>query len=101
MKGKLKEALDDKKDFEMEYLQLQKNFLRVKNAAPAKVSDEQADQQKPATAEDRKKLNQLIATQHKHDEEVNVLREDNSMLKRQNADLSEQYRELARSFDQN
>ena len=32
MKARLKEALDDKRDFEIEYLQLQKNYLRTKNA---------------------------------------------------------------------
>ena len=32
MKSRLKEALDEKRDFEVEYLQLQKNYLKVKNA---------------------------------------------------------------------
>lgn len=31
MKGRLKEALDEKKDFEIEFLQLQKNFVRKNN----------------------------------------------------------------------
>ena len=31
MKSKLKEALEDKKDFEIEFLQLQKNYLKAKN----------------------------------------------------------------------
>ena len=34
MKDRLKEALDDKRDFEIEFLQLQKNYLRVKNSKP-------------------------------------------------------------------
>ncbi len=31
MKGRLKEALEEKKDFEIEFLQLQKNYLKTKN----------------------------------------------------------------------
>jgi len=31
MKSKLREALEDKKDFEIEFLQLQKNYLKAKN----------------------------------------------------------------------
>ena len=31
MKTRLKEALDEKKDIEIEFLQLQKNFLKAKN----------------------------------------------------------------------
>lgn len=30
MKGRLKEALDEKRDFEIEFLQLQKNYLKIK-----------------------------------------------------------------------
>ena len=33
MKSRLKEALDDKKEFEIEFLQLQKNYLKVRNQA--------------------------------------------------------------------
>lgn len=33
MKTRLKTALDEKRDFEIEYLQLQKNYLKAKNAA--------------------------------------------------------------------
>ena len=31
MKGRLKEALDEKKEFEIELLQLQKNYLKTRN----------------------------------------------------------------------
>ena len=33
MKNRLKEALDEKKEFEIEFLQLQKNYLKVRNQA--------------------------------------------------------------------
>ena len=33
MKSRLKEALDDKKEFEIEFPQLQKNYLKVRNQA--------------------------------------------------------------------
>ena len=35
MKTRLKETLDEKKEFEMEYLQLQKNYLKTKNQLKA------------------------------------------------------------------
>jgi tryptophan synthase beta subunit len=35
MKKRLKEALDDKRDFEMEFLQLQKNFVGTRNKLKA------------------------------------------------------------------
>ena len=41
----------------------------------------------------------MIAAQQKSDEENKVLRDDNNMHKRQNKDLSEQYREQARRYD--
>ena len=31
MRQRLKDALDEKRDFEIEYLQLQKNYVRMKN----------------------------------------------------------------------
>ena len=31
MKSRLKETLDEKRDFEIEYLQLQKNYIKLKN----------------------------------------------------------------------
>ena len=64
MKARLKEALDDKRDFEIEYLQLQKNFLRTKNLLA------EAQKQQPAqpagaepSREDKDKLNKMIAAQ--------------------------------------
>ena len=42
----------------------------------------------------------LVAAQKKAEEELQVLRDDNAMLKRQNDGLSEQYRDQARRFDQ-
>ena len=94
MKQRLKEALDDKRDFEIEYLQLQKNYLRLKNAQPANPA---APAEK--SKEDQAKMNKLIAAQQKADEEMRVLREDNDMYKRQNRDLADQYREQAKKYD--
>ena len=33
MKGRLKDALEEKKEFEIEFLQLQKNYLKTRNQA--------------------------------------------------------------------
>ena len=76
MKDRLKEALDDKRDFEIEFLQLQKNYLRVKNSKP---NDEKPSQQNKGS--DRERLNRLIAQDHKQQEELKALKEDNDLLK--------------------
>ena len=95
MKSRLKEALDDKKEFEIEFLQLQKNYLKVRNQA------KDISESKKTQSADSDRMYQLIAAQAKAEEELKVLREDNDVLKRQNADLSEQYREQAERMDQN
>ena len=101
MRSRLKEALEDKRDFEIEYLQLQKNFMRLKNAKPpALPSPKQSAAPTQPSKEEQAKLNKLIAAQQKSDEETKVLREDNEMLKRQNRDLADQYRDQAKKFDQ-
>lgn len=92
MKTRLKEALDEKTEFEIEFLQLQKNFLRVKNQAPRPQSTSEI-------TSDRVKLNKLIAAEHKSQEELKVMKEDNEVLKRQNADLSDQYREVSKQAE--
>lgn len=74
MKGRLKEALDEKRDFEIEFLSLQKNFLKAKNEAKAQAGS--------SSPEDKDKIHKLIAAQSKAEEELKVLREDNAMLKR-------------------
>lgn len=81
MKSRLKEALEDKNEFEIEYLQLQKNYMRLKNAKPPAPPSPANDKNK-GSLEDQAKLNKLIAAQLKSDEETKVLREDNVMLKR-------------------
>ena len=95
MKGRLKEALDDKKEFEIEFLQLQKNYLKTRNQAK-----EISQSSKLANA-DSDKMYQLIAAQSKAEEELKVLREDGTILKRQNKDLSEQYKDQAKRMDAN
>ena len=95
MKNRLKEALDEKKEFEIEFLQLQKNYLKVRNQAKD-ISEARKNQ-----SADSEKMYQLIAAQAKAEEELKVLQEDNQLLKKQNADLSEQYRDQARRMDQN
>ena len=52
MKTRLKDALDEKRDFEIEYLQLQKNYIKLKNAPPPAQE---------RSKEDSDKLNRLIA----------------------------------------
>ena len=91
MKGRLKETLDEKRDFEIEYLSLQKNFVKARNAG------QNAQASNPA---DKDKLHKLNAAQKKAEDEMQVLREDNALLKRQNDSLSNQFREQAKKFDQ-
>ena len=75
MKGRLKEALDEKRDFEIEFLQLQKNFLRLKNA-PKPAQSEGPSQ------EDKAKMNKLQSVNEQAEDELKVLKEDNDMMKR-------------------
>ena len=60
MKNRLKEALDEKRDFEIEFLSLQKNYLKMKNA----LKPEQpiaAQQPEGPSREDKDKMNRMIA----------------------------------------
>ena len=94
MKTRLKTALDEKRDFEIEFLQLQKNYLKLKN-----TEKELRAQERQSSKADTDKIAQLEAAQVKSDQELKVLKEDNDVLKRQNGDLSEQYREQAKRYD--
>ena len=95
MKTRLKTALDEKRDFEIEFLQLQKNYLKLKN-----TEKQLRAQERQSSKADTDKIAQLEAAQVKSDQELKVLKEDNDVLKRQNGDLSEQYREQAKRYDQ-
>ena len=94
MKTRLKTALDEKRDFEIEFLQLQKNYLKLKN-----TEKELRAQERQSSKADTDKIAQLEAAQVKSDQELKVLKEDNDVLKRQNGGLSEQYREQAKRYD--
>ena len=74
MKSRLKETLDEKRDFEIEFLSLQKNYLKAKNESKANAS----------SAADQEKIHKLVAAQRKAEEELKVLRDDKALLKRQN-----------------
>ena len=67
MKVRLKEALDEKRDFEIEYLQLQKNYIRTKNqlaeAQKQNAGGQAAAPGEPPSKEDKDKLNKMIAAQ--------------------------------------
>ncbi len=76
MKGRLKEALDEKRDFEIEFLQLQKNYLRLKNAPKP------AQQSEGPSQEDKAKMNKLQSVNEQAEDELKVLKEDNDMMKR-------------------
>lgn len=95
MKNRLKEALDEKRDFEIEFLSLQKNYLKLKNAP----KPEPPAQVEGPSREDKDKMNKMIAANQKAEDELKVLKEDNDMMKRQNKDLSDQYREQAKRYD--
>ena len=71
--------------------QLQKNYLKLKNAPKP--------QSEGASREDRDRLNKLMAANEKAEEELKVLRDDKEMMQRQNKDLSDQYREQAKRYD--
>jgi len=89
MKSRLKETLEEKRDFEIEYFSLQKNFIKAKNDS----------KEKPTSGVDKEQMSKLVAAQKKAEEELQVLRDDNAMLKRQNDSLSDQYRDQARVYD--
>ena len=77
MKTRLKTALDEKRDFEIEFLQLQKNYLKLKN-----TEKELRAQERQSSKADTDKIAQLEAAQVKSDQELKVLKEDNDVLKR-------------------
>ena len=77
MKGRLKAALDEKRDFEIEFLQLQKNFLKAKN-----TEKELRAQDRESSKADTDKIAKLEAAQAKSVEEAKVLKDDNEVLKR-------------------
>ena len=79
MKSRLKETLEEKREFEIEYFSLQKNFLKVKNDSKVK----------PTSDVDKEQMNKLVAAQKKAEEELKVLRDDNALLKQQNDSLSD------------
>lgn len=58
MKNRLKEALDEKRDFEIEFLSLQKNYLKMKNAPKPEPIAAQPD---GPSREDKDKMNRMIA----------------------------------------
>jgi len=59
MKNRLKEALDEKRDFEIEFLSLQKNYLKLKNAP--KPEPLPAAEPEGPSREDKDKMNRMIA----------------------------------------
>ena len=69
MKGRLKEALDEKRDFEIEYLQLQKNYVKMKQQAQQAASGAGK-----ASEADKERMHKLIAENSKAQDEMQVLR---------------------------
>ena len=60
MKGRLKETLDEKRDFEIEFLQLQKNYLKTKNSEKELQSNK-----REASRSDTDKIGKLEAAMAK------------------------------------
>ena len=98
MKGRLKDTLEEKKEFEIEFLQLQKNFLKLKAENKAfKENAPSPDELERLRAEvNRLKQNQGSS---KDDEEAKMLKQDKQLLQRQNNQLSDAYRDQAQRYD--